>query len=406
MIVRLARRAGIGSVFVGLLLIIEFFDEFVFGVREAAWPLLREDLNLSYTDVGLLLTVPILVSTAIEPVMGIVADIHARWKRRLILWGGVVMAASLLIAAASHSFALLMLAFIIMYPASGAFVSLAQAALMDTDPPRHQQNMARWTFAGSIGVTAGPIVLSLALAFGSGWRELFVTFALLALLIVFALRRVPFASEHFDADEDAEPDEPTMPWRQRIRETLALLRNREVLRWSVLLTFSDLMLDILLAYVALYLVDVVGLPPEQAALAITVWSIVGLVGDFLIIPILERVDGVGYLRVSAAVVSVLYPAFLLIEPFAIKLAILGLLGFFNAGWYSVLQGKLYTALPGRSGTALAIDNVFGIADSALPLIIGATAGAFGLDTAMWLLMAGPIALLAGLPRKQTQPARV
>ena len=42
---------------------IEFLDELVFGLGEAAWPLARDDLSLSYTQIGLLLAVPALASS-------------------------------------------------------------------------------------------------------------------------------------------------------------------------------------------------------------------------------------------------------------------------------------------------------------------------------------------------------
>ena len=40
------------------LLAIELLDEFVFGAREAAWPAIRDELDLSYVQIGLLLSVP------------------------------------------------------------------------------------------------------------------------------------------------------------------------------------------------------------------------------------------------------------------------------------------------------------------------------------------------------------
>src|SRR5512136_2984880 len=111
------------------ILAIEFLDELVFGVREAAWPLIRDDLGLSYTQVGLLLSLPSLVSSIVEPVLGILGDV---WKRRvLILGGGVLFALALTLTATSASFMLLLVSFILFYPASGAFVSLSQASLMD-----------------------------------------------------------------------------------------------------------------------------------------------------------------------------------------------------------------------------------------------------------------------------------
>ena len=143
-------------------LLIEFLDELVFGVNEAAWPLIRTDLQLNYLQIGLLLSVPGIVSAIIEPFLGILGDV---WKRRLlILGGGIFFALACLLTGLSTGFVFLLVALCVFYPSSGAFVSLSQAALMDTDPSRHDHNMARWTFAGSLGVVLGPLLLS-AMAF-------------------------------------------------------------------------------------------------------------------------------------------------------------------------------------------------------------------------------------------------
>jgi MFS transporter, FSR family, fosmidomycin resistance protein len=182
-----------------------------------------------------------------------------------------------------------------------------------------------------------------------------------------------------------------------MREALQALRRGEVLRWLILLQFSDLMMDVLLGYLALYFVDVVGVPVGRASVAVAVWSGLGLLGDFLLIPLLERVEGLRYLRVSAMVELVLFVAFLLVPLFAVKLVILALLGFFNAGWYSILRARLYDTLPGRSGSVLVVDNIFGLAGALLPWALGWTAERMGLQAAMWFLALGPIALLVGLP---------
>lgn len=126
-----------------IFLLIEFLDEFVFGAREAAWPLIRADLGLSYAQIGLLLGAPAVFSNLVEPFLAILGDV---WRRRvLVLGGGGVFGDSLLLAALSQDVELLLAAFLCLYPASGAFVSLSQATLMDLDPPRREQHMARWT---------------------------------------------------------------------------------------------------------------------------------------------------------------------------------------------------------------------------------------------------------------------
>ena len=93
---------------------------------------------------------------------------------------------------------------------------------------------------------------------------------------------------------------------------------------------------------------------------------------------------------------VLYPVFLLGPTFEVKLVVVGLLGFANAGWYSILQGQAYSSMPGRSGTIVAVSNIFGLAGKLLPLGLGLVSMAWGLNTAMWLLLAGPVVLLIGL----------
>jgi FSR family fosmidomycin resistance protein-like MFS transporter len=75
----------------------------------------------------------------------------------------------------------------------------------------------------------------------------------------------------------------------------------------------------------------------------------------------------------------------------------GLLGFFNAGWYAILNANLYKTKPGQSGSVLALDNVAGMFGKNLSFITGLVAQANGLQSAMWLLLAGPDAILIGLP---------
>ncbi|GAP08502.1 arabinose efflux permease [Anaerolinea thermolimosa] len=384
------RIAGLSGVIL-LFLFIEFLDELVYGGREAAWPLIRDDLGLSYSQIGLAISLPYLAGMLIEPFLGVLGDV---WRRRvLILGGGVAFTLALFWLSQGQEYFSFLLASCLLGPASGAFVSLSQASLMDVQPHRHEQNMARWTFAGSVGVTAGPLALGAAIALGLGWRGLFLVFAGVSLVALVLTWRMlsPAAPE-------TKADEPRLSFAEGLRNALRALKRGEVVRWLVLLEFSDLMLDVLYGYLALYLVDVGGLSPETAALGVGIWTGVGLLGDFLLIPLLERVPGLAYLRVSVVLELMLFPAFLLVEPLALKFLLLGLLGFFNSGWYSVLMGHLYSAMPGQSATVMTVSNLFGWVGKLIPLGVGLAAQQWGLETAMWILLAGPAALLVGLPR--------
>ncbi len=151
-------------------LAVELVDELADGTRAAALPLIRHDLGLSYGQLGLLASAPVLIGSLLELPVGALAG-PGRRRHRIILAGGAVFLAALLGTALAGSFAGLLISFIAFYPASGAFVSLTEASLMDADPDRQEQHMARWTLAGSVGAVLGPLLLTGILAAGGGWRD-------------------------------------------------------------------------------------------------------------------------------------------------------------------------------------------------------------------------------------------
>lgn len=374
-----------------VLLLIELLDELIFGAREAAWPLIRDDLSLSYWQIGLLLGVPNVLSNLIELPLGVLGDFWPR--RRLVVGGGLLVSLALLLMALAPSFVPLLLAFILIYPASGAFVGLAQATLMDLEPTRHEVAMARWTLAGSLGNVVGPLLLGVASWLLWGWRGLFLAFALLSFLLTLLAARQRFPQL---------PPPASSSFKTEFGAAWAELRRPAIRRWLFLLECSDLMLDVLLGFLALYFVDVVGVKPATAGLAVTIWLGVGLLGDALLIPLLGRVAGLRYLRASALILLVLYPAFLLTPWLSAKLLLLALVGLFNAGWYAILKGQLYSAMPGRSGSVMTMRAAAGMVGGALPALLGLIAQEVSLELTMWLLLFGPLVLLLGLPSEARQ----
>jgi len=351
-------------------------------------------------EVGVLLSAPHLLANLVEPAIGVLGD---TWDRRaLVRAGGAAFAVALVLVALGDGFLPLLAALTLLSPASGAIVGLSQATLMDADPDGRERNMARWALAGSVGMVVGPLLVGAATAFGVGWR---VPFALLAAPAVLVLAAV-WSNWPTIAPEKRHHDARTSPrvslrtaLVQGARDVVAALRRREVLRWLTLLELADLLLDVFHGYLALYFMDVVGASGAGAGLAVAVWTGVGLLGDALLIPLLARVDGIRYLRASALAVLFVFPAFLLVPGAGPKLALLAVLGPLNAGWYAILKGRLYAAMPDRSATVMALGNVFGLAGSLLPLAVGLVADRIGLGGTMWLLLLAPVALLVGLPRR-------
>jgi MFS transporter, FSR family, fosmidomycin resistance protein len=356
--------------------------------------------------------VPLLVGGLLELPLGVLAG-QGRRRRLAILGGGVLFVLTLLAVASAHSFTVLLCASVAFYPASGAFVSLTQAEIMDAWPERQAQVMARWDLAGSTGAVAGPLLLIAVLASGGGWRVGYLVLAGLAALTWLGayLRRadVPVASppsgdgdsedgdsgdgDSGDGDSGDGEEAETRSWRARAQEIGGALRDWGTLRWLVLIEVADLLVDVFTGFLALYLVDVAHMTPAVAALAIAIRLGAALAGDAALVVLLERAGDLTVLRVSAVAAALLYPGFLLVPGIVPKLVVLAALSAATAPWYPVLQARLYGSLPGRSSVAVTLSSAAGLAGGLGPLAVGLVAQGFGLSWALAGLVVVPVAVL-------------
>ena len=399
-----------GAAVLAAALAVELVDELVDGAKGAAFPLIRRDLALSYGQIGLLASVPLLLGSLLELPLGVLAG-HGKRQRIAVLAGGIAFIGSLLAAAAADSFAALLIAFVAFFPASGAFVSLTQSGLMDADPARQEQHMARWNLAGSTGAVAGPVLLIAVLVSGGGWRAAYLVLAGFAALAWLGVARhgprpgTAMAAAPGPPADRADPGrqdrpgaaQPSDPHRdgaaRRIRRAL---RQPGVVRWLFLVEVADLLLDVLTGFLAIYLVDVVHATAAEAAAGVTVRLVAGLAGDAALVGLLERTSGRRVLTASAAMAAVLYAAFLLVPGFWPKLVVLAGLSFATAPWYPVLQANLYGSLPGDSGMVVTLTSAAGLAGGIGPLAAGFLAERLGLAWALAALALAPACLLAGL----------
>ncbi|MFN8381354.1 MAG: hypothetical protein U0V02_05410 [Anaerolineales bacterium] len=182
-------------------LLIEFLDELIYGISEAAWPLIRNDLHLNYVQIGLALSLPGFLANFIEPFLFAIAD---TWKRRaVILAGGIFFTISLALTGISYSFLFLLASYILFHPSSGAFVSVSQASLMDlalsaANTTWHAgPSQARLAFSSALSFSAAQPTSALVGAACSLRWHCFST-----LILAYAWKRIP--------NEKAESDE-TIP---------------------------------------------------------------------------------------------------------------------------------------------------------------------------------------------------
>jgi FSR family fosmidomycin resistance protein-like MFS transporter len=387
-------------------LLIEALDELVDGTKGAALPLIRGDLHLSYTDLGLLIAVPLLVGSLLELPLGLVAGYGLR-RHWLVLAGGSALAGSLVLVAFARSFAELLVGFVVFFPASGAFVSLTQAALMDRarDDAQRQQRMAGWNLAGSAGAVTGPLLLALVLLVGGSWRSAYLLLGALAgMAVLLAAGNGPARPVQAEAGSTQLPDSDDEESGAGVGEALRAVLDRSVARWLALLQVVDLLLDVLTGYLGVYLVDVAHVSPAAAALGVAVRLGAMLAGDALFARVAGRVSARTALAVTAGAACLLYPAFLLLPWLGAKLAVLAVLSIATACWYPVAQAGLYGSLPGRSGVAVFWSSAAGLVGAIGPLAVGLLAQRVGLGWALAVLAVTPPAVLALLPRGRVRPA--
>lgn len=373
--------------FVAVLYGVELLDEFIYGLFGAALPTIKTELALTYTQVGLLFTLPGLIAVVGEPLIGLLGD--TRHRRALVLGGIGATAIGLTLSAGAQQYLPLLLAQCVMFVASGAYVNLSQATLIDRDTRRAEHTMARWVLMGAIGVTVSPLLITVVLSLEGSWRAVFLSTAIAAGVLALLLFK-----QRFDGHAGAEDEVGSL--KQLGRSLLTALRSRTLIKWVMLTELADFMLDKLLEVTGLYFHDVAGVSLPAASAAVTVSTIAGLIGSFALVPLLEKINGVRVLRVSAFIVLFAYAALLLIPIVWLKVALIAAISLSTSGWYVVLRAKCYAVLPGQSGVVVAVTSLANISSLFVPLLLGGIADSFGLQAAMWLLIIGPIALIWGV----------
>jgi FSR family fosmidomycin resistance protein-like MFS transporter len=335
----------------------------------------------------LLFTLPGLIGVVSEPFIGLLGV--TRHGRALVLGGIGSTAIGLALIAAAHQYLLLLAATGVMYVASGAYVNLSQATLIDRDPRRAENTMARWVLMGALGVTISPLLITLVLSAEGSWRTVYFGTAIIAGAFALLLFK-----QRFDGHIGAGDEVGSL--NQLGRSLLTALRSRTLIKWVILTELADFMLDKLLEVTGLYFHDVAGVSLPAASAAVIVATVAGLIGNFALVPLLEKVSGVRMLRASAVIALASYTALLLIPIVWVKYVLIAVINLSTAGWYAVLRAKCYEVLPGQSGVVVAVTSLANVSSLFVPLLLGGIADTLGLQTAMWLLIIGPIALIWGV----------
>jgi len=151
------------------------------------FPLLHNDLGVSYTMLGLLLSLKSLASGATQLPAGILVDRFG--ARKILVFGFSMIMMSYLFVAISEQFWVIALFFMLAGTGNAVFHPADYSIMSVTiDSSRMGRSFSAHTFAGHMGTALAPVVsLLLVTTLGWSWRGAVLTSVVVGLIMVLAL---------------------------------------------------------------------------------------------------------------------------------------------------------------------------------------------------------------------------
>ena len=361
------------------------------GAVPALIPVFTSIYALSDLAASMILGASLLVSSAIQPFFGLLAD---RRAMAVFLWGGVAVATGGLVLSGLAGGYLGVLACIV---GSGlgiaAFHPEAARVAHQISADRKATGLAWFMLGGNAGFAVGPLLAALFIPVLEARATL--VFVIPGLLVAAWL--------HHERHRLAVPVIPRM---------VGAPSGRRASRWSITLLLIVTSMRTwtqfcVLALVPLLLVDDRGFSDQQAGFAVVAFSGAGAAGTLAGAALADRVGGRSMLLWSLPVVTPLLAGFLLLDG-VVALVPLAAAGFVLMASFSVtvMMGQEY--MPDRLALAAGLMIGFGAIGSAPPglALFGAIADAAGRESALWGVAALPLvgALLALLlPDRRPAP---
>jgi len=230
-------------------------------------PMIRTDFDLSYTQVGYLISAFAVTSGIAQLPAGWLAD---RFGARIMVAVGVsgVAIAGLLVGL-SQSFISLIIFLIIAAILGGGYHPASSAAISTiTAPERRGRALGIHLIGGSSSFWVIPL-LAAPIAAAWGWRASYITLAIPVILLGILLYILIGKRTVADAQKIVKNGEETNPATEKIRW-------RQILPVIIMSVSMGTMIQSIGAYFSLYAVDYFGLAEAAAAMLVAISPAVGL----------------------------------------------------------------------------------------------------------------------------------
>ncbi|MGZ8763505.1 MAG: MFS transporter [Acidimicrobiia bacterium] len=360
------------------LVLVDAADEWFSYLPASAAPQIRDDLGLSYAQLGVLLVL-LPAGGMLGNVTLVAADFVSR--RVIATSGALTYAGCLAVFALGDSFAVLAIASFVWGAASDAFVHGAGLALADLAGDDIDATLAGKDLMGSIGTIASPACVAIAAMLGIGWRPLFGGGAVVMALFAVWLARQPLP---------APAAVGHTPW-SALRGTV---RDPRVWRMTVVLLLWDTIEAPFLGLAAASLVTTNGYSEGAATLLVGTWTLGATLafGSMLLWPprgestmrraALLRCAAILAMAIAGAPVVVGFAAFVV--------------GASGARFWVPYQSEVLRLRPDQRGTTWAVIAGLSIPGLAIPPLLGTLADWHGSQVALFAFALMPVLTLAVL----------
>ncbi|MEX2236835.1 MAG: MFS transporter [Dehalococcoidia bacterium] len=341
---------------------------------------MRADLDLTYTQAGIVLAQLFLGGLLGTPFGGLAADFV---DRRLLSAGGAFAYAAAMVAfGLAHDFWVMVVAAFFWGAASDPFVHPSFVVLAELDPDNLEVNTARQNLFSSFGDILSPLTIALVFAVGLDWRALVIGGGILMALYGFWFLSLTFPPVPPSKDGHT-------PWSS----VVSVIRDKRVIRLALVLTLYSTLDEPFVAFVILFARETEGYGASVASLVGLSYIASGALGYTAVPWLLARYRGGALLQLLTLGLGAGVLAAAIAPHIAVVVVGLALAGTMGAAFYSILDARLALLRPGQVGAVTTVSSYIDTLALGFPPLVGAVADAASLQAGLFIYAAIPALML-------------
>ena len=372
-------------------------------------PLIGKELGLSYSQIGLIMT--------IQHVAGAVANLPGGVLVDVVGQKGYLMAASLFwvgvpyaFMAVSHDYWMLLVCVTLVGIGNNIWHPAAIPTLAWRYPQRKGLVLSFHGMGGNIGEAVAPVVIGLLLGVFT-WRETVVINVVpgIAMAVLILLLLGAFETSGGDDSTAINAKGEKRSLKEYVANYASLLRNKGLMMVAFSSSCRTMVQSALLTFLPVFLAYELGYSTVMVGLSLTVIQVAGFIAGPIGGHLSDKLGRRQVVMSSMLLSGVMVIGMVLAGKTPYFVVFIALVGFFLYAMRAVLQAWALETTPKElAGSAVGIQfGITSLGGGVSPLVFGVIADAYGLYTGFYFLAALIIfanLLVFFIPKEGTQPA--